>query len=267
MASPIAMNDPGTPPLLDAQPPLLARPARRQGRWWKWLLGIAAVLLCLGLAVVIVLALSFDRIVRDIARSAIEKNTGLPTQIAELKISFLRPGLLVRGFKLTNTPEFGGGTFLDLPELRVELDRQALGEDKIHLKLVRVNLAELHIVVDEKGRRNTEVIQQRTDGQKKDKPRKREDDREFAGLDRLDMTLGTLRYTDLRDPNLSRAFSFGMTNALIENIKTREELGARLILKFIECGVPFYDLIFSGVENLPQADADSRARRPSQATP
>jgi uncharacterized protein involved in outer membrane biogenesis len=254
-------------PALPPPPPLSASPAPRRSSWWKWLLGVAAVLFCLGLLVVVVLALSFNRIVRDIARNAIEKNTGLPTQIAELRVSFLRPGVLVRGFKLSNTPEFGGGTFLDLPELHIELDRPALREDKVHLNLVRLNLAELHIVVDEKGRRNTEVVQQRTNSQRKEKPKKSESPREFAGLDRLDMTLGTLRYTDLRDPSLSRTFSFGMTNALIENIKTKEELGARLFLKFIESGVPFYDLIFSGIENLPQADTDSRARRPATTSP
>jgi uncharacterized protein involved in outer membrane biogenesis len=252
------------PPVLPPQPPLLPRlrPPRR-GRWWQWLLGLAATLMVLFVLALVALGLSANRLLRALARNVIERNTGLPTQIEELRISLRQPGLLVRGFKLTNTPDFGGGTFLDLPELRVELDRRALSEDKIHLKLVRVNLAELHLVVDEKGRRNTEALQQRTEGKNKDRPKPREHTRQFAGLDRLEMTLGTLRYTDLRDPNLSRAFDFGMTNAVIENIKTREELGVRLILKFLESGAPLYDLLVGGVENLPTPEGDSRARRPA----
>lgn len=216
------MNAPDTPPLL-------ATPASRKSQWWKWLLGIVAVLFCLGLVAVIALVLSANRIVRNVARNAIEKNTGLPTQIEELKISFLRPGLLVRGFKLTNTPEFGGGTFLDLPELRVELDRQALGEDKVHLKLVRVNLAELHVVTDEKGRRNTEALQKRSDANKARKPKSRNDSREFAGLDKLDISLGTVRYTDLGDPSQSCTMRFDWSNQVITNITTREAIGANLL--------------------------------------
>jgi uncharacterized protein involved in outer membrane biogenesis len=226
------MNEPdaSTPP--DSQPPLLAKPAPRKGRWWKWLLGIAAVLFCLGVAVVFVLALSFNRIVRDIARNAIEKNTGLPTQIEELRVSFLRPSIHLRGLRLANTTEFGGGTFLDLPELRVEADRAAFSDDSFRLKLVRLNLAEVHVVADQKGRRNTDVIKQQADAVKaaKPAPRRRGNQKQFAGLDKLDLSVGAFRYSDLGDPSQSHTVRFDWTNQVMTNIVSREALGSNLLL-------------------------------------
>jgi uncharacterized protein involved in outer membrane biogenesis len=256
------MTDFATPPLLE--PPLL-KPVRRPRRWWKWLLGIVATLFCLLVVAVAVLVLSANRIVRTIARSVIEQNTGLPTQIEDLRISLRQPGIHVRGFKLTNTPEFGGETFLELPELRIELDGQSLREDKVRFKLVRLNLAEIHVVVDERGRLNTQVIKERTDAAnaaKPDRPTKPDEDREFAGLDRFELTLGKLRYTDLRDPDAARSFDFGMTNAVIENVKTKEELGAHLITKILLSGVPVFDLAVGGIGNLPSNEPDSSVRRP-----
>ena len=52
----------------------------------------------------------------------------------------------------------------------------------------------------------------------------------------MHLSLGKLRYTDLRDPSLNAEHAFNVENEVIENIKTEEELQAhvlRLLLRAV----------------------------------
>ena len=224
--------------------------------FWKWTLR-------LGLAFVIFIALvvvMFDRIVRSVAVSRIRAQTGMETTIGKLELHLRQPGIRLENLKLINTAEFGGTTFLDLPTLNLELDREALSARELHIKSLQLNLAELNIVVNKAGKTNTTALQQRAEELKKEsdakskKPKKEKAPAEFKGLDKASVSLGTLRYTDLRDPDATRAFKFGVTNMVLENIKSKEELGAQLIIGLLRSGVNLLEVFSSGIDNLPRAE-------------
>src|ERR1700710_1723236 len=112
-------------------------------KWlFKWAFRIVALLV---IAVVLVLVFK-DTVFRMIAEHQIREETGLEVKIGRFSSSLLSPVVSIENLKLYNTPEFGGTEFLIIPELYIELDAGALAQQKLRVKLMRFNLAELDVV-------------------------------------------------------------------------------------------------------------------------
>jgi len=107
----------------------------------------------------------------------------------------------VLDFKLYNPPEFGGSTFIDIPELRVQYDLQGLRSKKVRLNLVRLNLGELHIVQNKDGKTNLRALQERQ--KQKPSPTSREPKLQFEGIDTLMLAIGRLKFTSEKNPALN----------------------------------------------------------------
>jgi len=100
----------------------------------------------------------------------------------------------IENLVIYNSAEFGGSPLIDMPELHVEYDRDALFSNKLHFKLVRFNLAQVNIVEDTHGRRNLDVLQKHmeaADGHavKTNKSSSSSQVR-FAGIETLNLSLG-----------------------------------------------------------------------------
>jgi hypothetical protein len=115
----------------------------------KWL-RIALKILLGGLAVLITLLvvglLSFDWIVKRTIQSRVNASGVAEVEIGSLNIGLLRPHLEVRNLKVFGQSQFGGVQILDLPELRVEYDRDAFKAQELKLRLLRIRLNELTLV-------------------------------------------------------------------------------------------------------------------------
>src|SRR5436190_15643506 len=97
----------------------------------KWLL---KWMLRLGLLVAVVIVLLFifkDSILRTAAEQRIRAQTGMEAKIGKFSGSFFSPVVTIENFKLFNTPEFGGGPFVNIPELHLECDPVALAQGKL----------------------------------------------------------------------------------------------------------------------------------------
>ena len=120
--------------------------ASRMPRWLriglKIVLGGLAVLLTL----LLVGLLSFDWIVKRTIQSQINASGVAEVEIGSLNIGLLRPFLEVRDLKVYGQSQFGGVQLLDMPELRVEYDREALNRQELKLRLVRIRLNELTLM-------------------------------------------------------------------------------------------------------------------------
>jgi hypothetical protein len=124
---------------------------RRLFRFALYLFIVFVVLVVAGI-------LLLDTIAKEIMQSRIRAETGMGAKIGKVSIGLLSPTVTVENFKLYNTPEFGGSQCLDVPELHVEYDVRAARTGKIHLKLVRFNLAEVDVLQDKRGHSNFDQL-------------------------------------------------------------------------------------------------------------
>src|SRR6185503_15587880 len=124
---------------------------------FKWLFRLVLVLILL----IVLLIVFLDPIAKSVVERRIRQQTGLPVKIGKLSIGLRQPTLSIENFKLGNSPDFGGSTFIDIPLLRVQYDLLALRSRRIHLNAVVLNLGELHVVENREGKTNLQAVQER----------------------------------------------------------------------------------------------------------
>ena len=178
-----------------------------------WLTFVVIVL------VVIVLA-NRDWIVKELAEQQIRAATGLEPEIGNFSFGVLDSQVTLGNFKLYNPAEFGGTLFLDAPELHVEYDRAALRRHELHITLMRVNLHELDVVKNAAGATNLMSIVNTV------APRKSGGGRavapfngyKFTGIDLLNLSIGTVKFVDLKDQRRNRMVTIGIQNQIYTNV-------------------------------------------------
>ena len=129
---------------------------------FKWLFRIGVTLVCLFVLLVVVAVLFKDIIAKSVAERNLRDSTGMDAKISKLEVGLGTPTVNLEGLKLYNTPDFGGSTFLDLPELRVDYLPDDIRDGKLRFKTLRLNLAEVHIVKNKQGKTNLEMLQKQT---------------------------------------------------------------------------------------------------------
>jgi len=206
----------------------------------KFLFKWALRLFLLAVVLVVVLALSKDWIIRTVAERRIAAATGMETHIGSLEVGVSPPAIDIANFKLYNSAEFGGLPFVDMPEFHMEYDPVALGAGKLHIKLLRLNLAEVDLVRNAAGQTNLTFLQTKMQppksspagginlGQVK-----------FAGIDTLNLTLGKFRYTDMAHPANDTEVSLN-----VQNIKSEGDLYGVAMLLMLKDGTGLTGQIF-----------------------
>jgi uncharacterized protein involved in outer membrane biogenesis len=192
---------------------------------FRWLIRLFVTLLILGVAVAVIGVLLKDTIAKSIAERNLRDTTGMDAKISKLEVGLATPTVNLEGLKLYNTADFGGGTFLDLPELRMEYLPANVRDGKLRFKTVRLHLAEVHIVKNKSGKTNIEMLQKETrqkSGGAKDKTDKPVVD--FGGIDTLYLTIGKIRITDEKDPRNNDVIDIGLKDEVGRNLKTEAEI-------------------------------------------
>ncbi|MDB6027701.1 MAG: hypothetical protein JWM68_3924 [Verrucomicrobiales bacterium] len=210
-------------------------------RFLRWLLYIFVALVVLG----VIAFLSIDTIAKKMAEKRILKETGMIARIGQLHIGLSDHSLTIKNFQLLNPAEFGGGVMLDLPELHVEYDLNAARSNIVHLRLVKIDLARLHVVEHKDGTSNIDVFT-------KSKPKHRQTSAptsppstnapvrmpafpyQFGGIDKLEVTLAQTKFSSDKYPERSFDRNLGIKNEVFKDIKTEENLqtvGIVLLLK------------------------------------
>ena len=202
----------------------------------KWL-RIALKILLGGLAVLITLLvvglLSFDWIVKRTIQSRVNASGVAEVEIGSLNIGLLRPHLEVRNLKVFGQSQFGGVQILDLPELRVEYDRDAFKARELKLRLLRIRLNELTLVDGFAGGETnmfqrlqgySELIVAYTNRLSEVTNRldlasaQRIGNATFTGLDRLELTVGRVRFLDMKDPLSEKVATLNINRRVMTNI-------------------------------------------------
>ncbi len=203
----------------------------------KWGLRLAL----LAAALMVLVFLSKDNLLRIVVERRIRSATGLEARIGKYSSGVLSPGVRIEDLKLYNTAEFGGTPFLDVPEFHLELDPAALAQHKLHVTLLRINLAELDLVRNEAGQTNIFSLmnQVQPDGAKEENLKKELGDFQFAGVDVLDLSLGKVRYIDLHDARNNREIPVNLQNQKFPNVKSEGDVYGILVMIWLRSGGAF----------------------------
>ncbi|MBI5387691.1 MAG: AsmA family protein [Verrucomicrobia bacterium] len=190
-------------------------------RLFRWLFRLVVLLIVLAVALVLLK----DILLKAIVERRIREQTGLEVKIAKLEAGLFSPTFLMEDFKLYNPPEFGGSVFLDVPEVRFEYDAGEAVRGRLHFRLLRLNLKELHTVRSQSGRTNllglVAQAQRRAPAQP---PSDGGLKLEFGGIDRLYLSFGTVKHTDLQQPRNNWQRTIGWKDYEVKNICTEEDL-------------------------------------------
>ena len=203
----------------------------------KWAFRLFLVLLVL----LAILALTADSIVTSIAESKLRKQTGLEVRLEKLELRPWSGHARVEKLVIYNPAEFGGGPLVNIAELHIEYDPALARERKLHLNVLRFNLAELNIVVDKQGQSNLDGVRRTVAKIRRgERIAKTNAPMEFAGLDMMNLTIGKGTWTDLRVSGTPREFDLGIRNEVVQDVKDSKELVAKLTPILVRAGLAFF---------------------------
>jgi uncharacterized protein involved in outer membrane biogenesis len=215
----------------------------------KWFFGL--VLLVAVLAAIFLLSL--DMIVRVVVEHRIRAQTGMDVEIGKFHLGLLEPVVTIKDLKIHNPSSFGGTPFLNIPEIHVEYDRAALAKNQIHITLLRFNLGELDIVRNEAGQTNLFTLGvalpkqgAANSGNQSLKAFKQQTGLDFKGIDALNVSIGTARYIDLKEPRNSREQKIGIDNLVMKNVKSPADLAGLVVLIALRGGDFFTGVLGAG---------------------
>ncbi len=221
---------------------------------FKWLFR----LFLLAVVLVVILLLSLNSILRVLIENRIRAQTGMDAEIGRFSVGLIEPTVEIQNLRLFNPPDFGGTPFLNIPEIHVEYDRAALARREIHVTLMRFNLGELDIVKNEAGRTNifslgVPLTAKKTGGGAAGF--KRQTGYDFRSIDVLNVSVGTVKFIDLKNQRNNREQPIGLDNLVIKNVKSQNDLaGLEVLIELRSNG--FFDSLVdhkkSGLDVLKQ---------------
>lgn len=213
---------------------------RRLIRWALYAVILFVVLFTAGI-------LLMDTIVRQLAVRQVRRDTGMDVKIGRMEVGLFSPTITIENLKLYNTAEFGGGEFLNMPELHVEYDLAAARAGRLHLKLLRLNLAEIHVVENKDGKKNTDLLVLK-DAHVRPPGKKAGTAMEFAGIDVLNVTIDRSRFTSHRHPEMSLDRRLGLRNEIF-GAKNQKELDSVEVALALKAGL---NILIDGMMGPPR---------------
>jgi hypothetical protein len=216
----------------------------------KWLCGVTLALIVLAM----IFLFSLDTILRVVAQNRIRAQTGMGAEIGKFHFGLIEPVVTIKDLKIYNPPAFGGAPFLSIPEIHIEYDRDALARNEIHLTLVRFNLGELVIVKNEAGQTNLLSLgvalpgKDKAAGSKSLKEFKQRTGLDFKGVDVLNVSVGSAKFIDLKDPANNREQKIGIENLVVKNVQTPTDLAGLAVLIALRGGDFFTGIFGTGID-------------------
>ncbi|MCF7668259.1 MAG: AsmA family protein [Verrucomicrobia bacterium] len=176
--------------------------------------------------VVAILFLFRNQILTKITENSLSTALGRRVEIETFKLGSSRPLVEIHGMRIFNNAEFGGGEFIDINEFTLEYDKEALSDDRLHLKLLKLDIREINIVRDESGNSNIKEFASKLDFK---------DIRGFK-LDRIEtfvLSLDKVRFSNIDNPSDGYVVSAGIDNLTVHNGDSIESLTAVLLNKLL----------------------------------
>lgn len=200
-----------------------------KNRWFRRALWV----LVTALGFVAIAAVTRSLWLKPLVVRNIEVETGLRVELDRFGCSLNLSSFQMRGLRLFQPVEFGGGLMADLPEIAVDLDTDLAARGKLHLNHLKLSLNGLNIIKNAAGQVNIQEFEKRL---RERWQVRNELQWEYAGIDHLELSLRTVSYTDLRTTNGPVAVDLAIEEKQVDKLKTQEEFGrwlGGLLLKLL----------------------------------
>jgi len=150
------------------------------------------------LAVLLILLPAKNFIVKTAVSGVVKTLTGLTLEIASLDVGIFKTAIDIKGLKLHNPAGFKDKLMLDMPQIYVNCDLGAFFRNKVHLRDIKINLAEFVVVKNAKGELNLNSLRVVQDKKqtKKAESKKKETKMPDLKIDLLDFKIGKVIYKD-----------------------------------------------------------------------
>jgi hypothetical protein len=112
------------------------------------------------LALVILFGFCFvrDFLVKSLIGTVVTNVTGAPTRVGGLSLSILRQSIKISNLKIYNPEGFPNGVLIDIPKIRASGNMFALLGGKVHLKQLDLEIKEISMVKNKKGKLNVDSL-------------------------------------------------------------------------------------------------------------
>jgi hypothetical protein len=218
---------------------------------FKWLFRLLFTALALAAVAVIIFLLTYNSLLRLLIERNLRAQTGLDAEIGHFHLALTEPTVEIQNLKIYNSKDFGGTLFLDIPEIHIEYDPAALARHQLHLTLLRFNLGELDIVKNEAGRTNLFLPGLRRPARTAPGTGlaafQKQTGLNFTGIDVLNVSVGKMKFVDLKNPRQDRAVNLGLENCVMKNVKTPADLTGLAVLVALRGGGFFGSLIHTNL--------------------
>lgn len=145
----------------------------------------------------VVIFFTKDIIVQKALSAGFKAFTGLELETGSIDLGFPKTLVSVQDLKLLNPQGFSDKVMLDMPEIYIDYDLEAILQKKIHLEDIRINMKEFSVIRNKDGKLNLDSLKAI---QVKKKPAE-EQKKERAQLpkikiDKLRLTVGKVVFKD-----------------------------------------------------------------------
>lgn len=179
-------------------------------RLFKWLF----ILVVLVVAVAVGLLFSKDAIAKAAVEQQIRAQTGMDVKIGKFSLGVLSPIATIEQLTLFNPANFGGTPFLNIREMHIQFDREALAHRELKLKLLKLSITELVVVKNDLGQTNLVTLAAAP------KPTKTSEMIDFKGIEVANFSITTARFLDLKNQRNNREFRWNSQNLVFRDLKT-----------------------------------------------
>lgn len=183
----------------------------------RLLLRLAALLATTLAGAVLILWWTRDDLVAWALRRALSSTLGIGVRLDQAELGLSDASWRLRNLVLSNPPGFSPGPMVEIPEVHVRHDTTASRSDSVRLAEFRFHLAGLHVEIDDRGRTNLMAM-----GRPGMLGRRGTNlmggGRQFAGIDRLTLSLGRVTFRDARNPARNGSLDLAVTNRTLQDV-------------------------------------------------
>lgn len=184
----------------------------------KWLF----IALLIVAAVAVGLVFSKDTIARAAVEQQLRAQSGMDVKIGKLSLRLMSPMATIENVTFSNPANFGGTPFLNIRSMHVEYDREALAHREVKLKLLKLDIAELTVVRNDRGETNLAVFAAAPT------PVKPSDAFDFKGISVANFSIQKGIYLDLKEQRNNRQVTLNVQNHVFRDVNSSAQFSAAL---------------------------------------